>query len=246
MTGHIAVVCRNNLSYSRICLDTLLKQTVPCNVLIINNASSDGTAQWARQQMQNHPAVWSMSFGEVQSVSKCWNEGLKWAWSQGAFEALVVNNDTEFRPDTYELLWKHLYSDTTLGMVTGVSAGEEQDRGLIESIIESPHPDFSAYMVSRWAWEAVGGFDEAFEGAYYEDARFHVEAHRKGIRCVSIGVAFLHKRSATRRHADHGEAKRIEAAYRANKARFIALYHCDTGTREYENIFSTNAMGDTR
>ncbi len=75
----IILLNRNTLDYTRACLKTLLAQTVPVEILAVNNASNDGTSSFLRSQQKLH-GIYLMSLGEVQSVSHCWNRALTWGW----------------------------------------------------------------------------------------------------------------------------------------------------------------------
>ncbi len=68
--GFIIMLCRNALDYSRSCLKTLLAQTVPVEILVIDNASIDGTAKYMASQQALHPNVFRMSFSQVTSVAR--------------------------------------------------------------------------------------------------------------------------------------------------------------------------------
>lgn len=227
---------------SAACLNTLLAQTAKPDVFIINNASTDGTGQWIRSQLmrRDNTKVWGAYRHTPKSVAHCWNLGLRWAWEEGLEEALVVNNDVELMPETYERLrdWLRAGKEREVGLVTGVSAGEEVERGLVGSDTESPHPDFSCWMLAKWAWERVGGLDEEYEGAYVEDADYHVRLHRAGIQAVSIDLPFKHTRSSTARNASVEERKRIEEYARRNRQRFFDTYGAWPGTKKYEGLFA--------
>lgn len=248
MRGAAGFVCRNNLPGSRLCLHSLQQQTVPLDILIVNNAASDGTASWSRSAQQRDPNIFRLVAESVESVSTLWNRILRWAWGRGCAEVLVLNNDVELRPDTYKTLrgWLAVNGPSDLGLVTGVSAGEEQARGIINvnGISESPHPDFSCFMYTKWAWERVGGFDERYAGAYAEDADLHVRLHRAGVRAVSINVPFVHHRSGTLRNADREERQRIESNALANRKRFFEQYGAWPGTIAYEQLFTAAGAGE--
>ncbi len=234
--GLIILVCRNGLAYSRACLRTLLAQSVPVRVLLVDNASADGTAGWARSEQARDPRIGISSYREVASVARAWNDALRWAWEAGRTEALVVNNDVEIQPDTLRLLTEY---ETDAGMVTCVSRRPGESLEYTEGDwAEREHPDFSCYLMKRWAWEQVGGFDERCGGGFIEDNIFHVEAHRRGIRCVCIDLPFLHHASMTIKNADAAERRRIQKHAAENRDYFWRTYGCLPGTKGYERLFS--------
>ena len=46
----VVVVTYNRLEFLKRCVDSLHKQTVPCDILVVDNASTDETAQWLESQ----------------------------------------------------------------------------------------------------------------------------------------------------------------------------------------------------
>ena len=47
----VVVVTYNRLEFLKRCVDSLHKQTVPCDILVVDNASTDETAQWLESQI---------------------------------------------------------------------------------------------------------------------------------------------------------------------------------------------------
>lgn len=233
MNGLIILLCRNTLTLSRRCLQTLLAQTAPVNILVVDNASTDGTGKYMGSLQAN---IYRMTFPAVTSVARCWNEGLQWGWSRGHMEALVVNADTELLPNTYKLLKDYLDAADhhTAGMITAVGVAESPSYP--ENLTPRPHPDYSCYMIAKWAHQRIP-FDEAYDGAYLEDADHHVRMFRAGIWAGSINLGFKHYSSGTLKFADEQETNRINRHYQRNKARFLAEYGCVPGTKGYERLF---------
>lgn len=242
--GLIILLCRNALPYSRACLETLLAQTVPVDILIIDNASTDGTGKYMAAQQARHSNIYRMTWSQVESVARCWNEALWWGWERGHKEALVVNSDTELLPRTYQTLAELLGSK---GMLTAVGVdGVEKVASLPEG---EPayrlHPDYSCYMMAQWAHRLVP-FDQMYDGAYFEDADHHVRLYRAGIWAGSIDLGFLHASSGTIKSADAIEQARINRHYRWNKERFYRQYGTVPGTRGYELLFEERVAPLTR
>ena len=227
----IVMVCRNNLKLSKKCLETLLAQTVQSAVLVVDNASTDGTTRYMASQQALGQPIYRMTYSTVESVSRCWNLALDWAWLRGLTEVMVVNNDTELLPETYELLLRYR---PWYGVVTGISVNREPK--LPETFPPSPHPDYSCFMIAREAHRKVR-FDEKYEGAYFEDGDHHIRLHRAGIEAISIPVEFRHHRSSTLRGAGPEEQSRINLHYELNQQRFHRQYGCLPGTKAYDRLF---------
>jgi GT2 family glycosyltransferase len=233
--GLIIMVCRNALEFSKPCLASALAQTVPVDVLVVNNASTDGTTEWLRHEQSVDEAVFAMQFPEVLSVAEVWNRALRWAWINGSHqEALVINNDTELQPETYEILKRETGA---AGMLTCISVRNREELIVPPTFSRRPHPDFSCFMIQRWAFQKVGGFDENCIGAYCEDCVFHVEAHRRQVACECISLPFLHHACGTLTHADKEEQRRIKANADHNREYFFSKYRCYPGTNGYAALF---------
>lgn len=234
MNGLGIVLCRNNVHHSQECVNSLLNQTAMIDILIVNNASSDSTAAWARAKQAKHDNIWLMTMRTVASVAWCWNQALYWAWNRGHEEALVVNNDTVLLPGMYEQLSTYLHFHPKTAMVTGVSV--EKNPTYPTQVTSRPNPDYSAYMIRQKTHKRVP-FNNRFEGAYCEDQAHHVEMIRAGMLAESINMGFLHYRSATKRHADKEELERIDRNHKHNLELFKELYGCYPWTRGYEELF---------
>ena len=228
-SGAAVIVCRNNLAYTKAAIASLQASTVPLKILAIDNASSDGTAQWLATQ-----PIYRITFGDVRSLSRCWNDGLVWCWS-GFREALVINNDVELLPNTFEAL--HGCLEPPVGMTTCVSVDRREKLVQPDSYSLRPHPDFSCFMIHRLAYSNVGPFDERYEGGYFEDNAYHVRMHRAKIKAVNIGLPFLHHGGTTLKNAGPDERDRINKHYTTNKKLFYSQFGCYPGTKGYEDLF---------
>ena len=239
--GLIILLCRNNIELSRDCLKSLRAQTAQCEILVIDNASTDGTKQWLRAER----GIRVMSYEEPVSVAQAWNDALRWGWSHDYDEALVINNDTWLLPETYETLscWAAADDGRTTGMVTCVSRRERSELVYEKPFNHSPRPDFSAYLIQKWAWERIGGFDENCIGAFYEDNCAHAEMWLHGITAESISLPFLHHGSQTIKTADWEDRKRIMACADHNRQYFFDKYGRWPGTEGYDELFSRERFG---
>lgn len=166
------------------CLECLARQEVPHRVLMVDNASNDGTVERVRSE---HPAVEvidlprNVGFGAAVNVGAAGGEG----------EAIVlVNDDVEMEHGCLAALLKPLEADARCGMVAGLTTipatdlvdgfGIELDvtlaaynRGRMQPVdgltvghLAMPSGGLAAYR--RAAFERAGGFDERLF-AYGED-----------------------------------------------------------------------------
>jgi len=238
----VLMLCHNALDMTKRAVCSVLYQDIPTRLLVIDNASDDGTWEWLQQQ----PEVESVAFRPQLGVSKGWNWGLRQWFEFGGRSAehvLVLNNDVELPKWFYRTLLSRL--SPTVGFVTGVSvdnrpycqsAREPKTGG--EAPAMAPCPDFSAFCISRRVWQAVGPFDERMV-FYAGDNDYHVRAARAGLPLMNCGAPFYHERSSTLRQASAEERAQIEAQANADRAVFKGLYGCNPWDPEYSALITT-------
>ncbi|MEA2303021.1 MAG: hypothetical protein QOH43_301 [Solirubrobacteraceae bacterium] len=176
------------------CLTHLERQTAPCRVIVVDNASGDGTAELVRER-----------FGAVTLIELEANVGFGRAADAGVRagdgEAIVlVNNDVDCEPGFVAAITAPL-QDPAVGMVAGLllqpGPGEIVDGFGIEldatlaaynrgrhrtpadatGVLAGPSGGAAAYR--RAAYEAVGGFDPRLF-AYAEDLDLLLRLRRAG------------------------------------------------------------------
>lgn len=224
----VVMVTHNSWPLTECALDSALAQDIgDVGVLIIENHSTDGT----KAKLCARPKGLLIAHLNS-SVAACWNYALGWIFDGAEDFALVINNDVELRADTYRLL-----VENGGDFVTGVGVGERRQMNICDPSLDSPHPDYSCFLIRKRAWELAGPFDERCKIAYCEDSFHHLAMHRKGIKAISIAVPFFHYSSGTLKSAIPSERERIEKAAQENRELFYKENGCYPGTPEYEELF---------
>ncbi len=232
----VVIIARNNLALTKKAVNSALAQDVPVEVLVVDNDSQDGTANWLRTKH-----LTTIFTGEQWSLAKCWNVALQALWKVGFDRALVLNNDVQVSPWACRVLNSHGGPFVTCVSVNNEEQFEMSTETHIETLkkAQRPHPDFSAFFIRKSVTDKIGWFDEECWPAYTEDAIAHLKMHRAGIQAVCIDVAFLHYGAGTLKQADPGEAARIRRGADANRQRFKRLYGCLPGSPEYYAMFGS-------
>lgn len=237
----VVIVTRNGLALTKKTLASVMAQDVAVEVLIVENNSSDSTAQYLATKnisVIHAPEQWALA--------KCWNVALRALWKLGYDRALVLNNDLEIRKDCVSVINDYMRDWPLRPFVSCVSVdnpeqlGEAGDRNA--SALKSgerEHPDFSAFMIRKSVTDKIGFFNEEYFPAYSEDAEFHIRMFRAGIKAVCIDVPFLHHGASTLKQSDPGEAARIRRGADANRQRFKKVYGCLPGSSEYYALFGS-------
>jgi len=203
----VVIVTYNGSAHIRACLASLLEGGVQAQrVLVVDNASSDGTVELVRREF---PSV------RVQPGAR--NVGYGAAGNQGATisqsEYLVVmNQDVVCTTDWVSRLVAALEDDPTAALATPKILIRD-DPYRINACGNAPHftgittcrgygypaSDFAireevaavsgaAFMMRRSVFEALGGFDESFF-LYLEDTDLSLRAVLAGHRCLYVPSA---------------------------------------------------------
>jgi len=88
---------------------------------------------------------------------------------------------------------------------------------------ESPHPNFSAFMLSKQCWDEVGEFDEVFAPAYFEDNDYHYRMTLSNLAAICVPMAlFYHYGSATQKEAnENGQPMMTNDKFEGNRQKYI-------------------------
>ncbi len=254
--GIIVIVARNNLQLTKQAFKSAIAQDIPIDIIVINNASTDGTGAWLRSKAgrrgKTNQYVYSIEYQWQRSLAFCWNVAL---WQMMAVKSiehmLVCNNDIELRPDAYRLLLHHggdfvtcVSVDTPERLCLAKIKSDEKTTSDWNNYANEvrlrhprPHPDFSCFLIRREVVKRVGYFDESYFPAYAEDAEYHVRMHRAGIQAVCVDVPFLHHGAATLKYASPADQAIIRRGADDNRERFRQTYGCLPGSKEYEELF---------
>jgi GT2 family glycosyltransferase len=184
----------------------------PLDVIVLDNASADGTADAVRAA---HPDVDLIVSPRNLGFAAGVNRVVGRAFERGADAAVLLNPDTAVDPGFAGALvraWEA--SDSVAGVCAKILFLDRPDRiwyagarldprrghqGRHEGFGEPDGPGYAgvrttgracagAMLVPRSAWERVGGFDERLF-LYWEDTDWSLRAHRQGLRVYVAGDA---------------------------------------------------------
>lgn len=106
------VVTYNRLPLLQKCIEKLNAQTSPCDILVIDNASGDGTGEWLAQAAEKQPNLFTRNTGLNLGGAGGFNYGMRWAAEAGYPYLWLMDDDCLTEPDALEKL---LEADELLG-----------------------------------------------------------------------------------------------------------------------------------
>lgn len=202
------------------CLDSLARSDYdPLQVVLVDNGSSDGTAQ---EVTQRHTGVRILHNESNRGFAAAMNQGIREGLARGAEYLLLLNNDTLVAADMIRQMMayatqpqvgivvpKILYHDrpdriwsvgARLHAWTLEKSGEargQRDSGRWGKVLERDQVTACALLLSRELVERIGLLDERFF-VYYDDADLSLRARRAGYRILLVPQARVwHKAAAT-------------------------------------------------
>lgn len=100
----VILVNYNGKQYNDKCIKSILNSTIceQIQIIIVDNASTDGSLEELRNQWDNNDQVHIIPLKENYGFSKANNEGIRWSVKRGIEYFLLLNNDTEIEPYTIE------------------------------------------------------------------------------------------------------------------------------------------------
>lgn len=211
----VVIPVHNRIELTESCLAHLDAQTMPHQVHVVDNGSSDGTPERLRE---GWPQACVHRFEHALGFAKACNLGAV----RGSSDFIVLlNNDVDCRPEFLERLIAPLSSDESIGAVAATMlrvderaidsvglfadvtlAGFQRLEGLPperahDSAPRLAGPAGAAAAFRRAAWEEVGGLDEAIE-AYMEDFDLGLRLRSAGWGIATAPAAVgVHRGSAT-------------------------------------------------
>lgn len=118
------IVTYNRIALLKQCVKHLLMQSVSCDILLVDNASTDGTRDWAKSVAETNRQLIYHNTGENLGGAGGFNAGVKWAAESGYTHIWLMDDDCLPEPDALEKL---IEADRLLG-------GAEQ-YGFLSSVV---------------------------------------------------------------------------------------------------------------
>ncbi len=209
MLCSVVIPCHNGADLTHACVESLLAQDGPRphEILLVDNASTDGTAALVRA----HPSVRVLRQPTNLGFGAGVNVGIR--QSRGEL-VLVLNNDTLAAPNLLQELTAVLQSSPTIGAAAPVSnhvkgparvaigthGRDPDDRAELARLLQGAAARMQdvdtlaglCLLIRRSTLDRVGVFDERFGHGNFEDDDLCLRLRLHGYRLVIARRAFLH------------------------------------------------------
>ena len=212
----VIVVTYNALKWVGKCLRSVERSSLPADLVVIDNGSTDGTLPLIRTDF---PHTRIIETGENLGFGAANNIGLRIALDEGYQFAYLLNQDAWLEKDTLARLVAAHRPEWGILSPVQMDAHKRRDRRFerkcgkfIDAALGGYHPETMVvevpfvmaahWLVSRRAIETVGGFSPAFR-QYGEDDNWIDRLHWHGLCCGVVPAATaVHDRSDRRMSRD--------------------------------------------
>ena len=191
----IIILCWNNLKYTRLCIESIMKHTKqPYRLIAVDQGSTDGTSEYLEEVMHGCDCI---------IIENAKNKGFACGCNQALKETageyvLMLNNDCEVKADDW--LDMMINANETADLVGAVCKQVAPDSitKTFEYIGDGKENGRWSYIegwcvfAKRDIWLSLNGFDERFNPAFSEDADLSFRAKELGMTIKTVSLPIVH------------------------------------------------------
>ena len=261
MSCTVAIINWNSGRWLRPCVESLLATTTTADILVIDNASEDASLESIEGFRNRVNLVQnSVNRGFAAAVNQAFH-------ATTTTHVLILNPDVRAMPGAVQLLEEFMDAQPRVAAVGGYVGDRYLPKALpsIKSLVREnlglravgagydrrglggpeprsvEQPAAAALMVRRDAYDDVGGFDEQFYPAWYEDVDFCQRLKEKGWEVYFAPKAeFLHEGGYS---AETMGAPDFMRSYYSNQLRYARKHFGMLGTAAVRASIAAGMIG---
>lgn len=200
----VVIPVYNQSLYTYFCLRSILENTgneIPYEVIVANDNSTDETLEILSKIKGVKVITNEKNLGFLRNC----NNAAKYA--KGKY-IIFLNNDTKVQKGWMEYLVETIERDNNVGLVGSkliyndkqlqeaggiiwrdasgwnYGRGDDPEKPEYNYVKEVDYISGASIMIRRELWEEIGGFDERYEPAYFEDADLAFEVRGRGYKVI--------------------------------------------------------------
>lgn len=200
MKVFVIVVTYNGRKWYDRCIGSLQTSSVPMDIIVIDNASSDKSGEYIKEKF---PDVRLIESKTNLGFAKANNIGIKIAIENGADYVFLLNQDAWIQPNTIHELVESCKKDDSIGIVSPMhlnGAGNRLDDFFTsylpsdcvsDMFLNKNQPEYETTFVNAAAWlitkqciNKVGGFDTLLFRHYGEDNNYCQRVNYHGFKII--------------------------------------------------------------
>jgi GT2 family glycosyltransferase len=234
----VIVLVWNGADYLDACLTALLSQKYdPLRVIVVDNDSTDRSVEIARRYL---PRIRLVQTGYNYGFAGGINAGLA---ETDAEIVVLLNQDTEVQPGWLQAVAATYADHADMGIVgcklyyprsrTLQHAGgwvrrpdafsyhigqDEEDSGQYDTLLDAEYVTGAAFAIHRRVLNVLGGLDDRYFPAFYEEIDYCYRARRSGFRVVYQPQAVVYHHETTSLPI---QSYRRVLAFHRNRIRFV-------------------------
>ncbi|HEY9855431.1 MAG TPA: glycosyltransferase, partial [Stenomitos sp.] len=209
----IVVLTYNQLEFTKLCLESVLQHTdVPFELIVVDNASNDGTPDYLRALAEQHPNVRAFLNQENRGFAGGCNQGI--AQAQGQY-IVLLNNDTVVSTKWLSRMIEvaQLEGVGMVGPRTNCIVGPQEHKDVpydlttlegfddfarawhaenYRQVWESPRVIGFCVLIRREVIDRIGGLDTRYRTGNYEDDDYCARAKLAGFKIMVTDEVFIH------------------------------------------------------